>query len=49
ASVFGEFQVGNTVGIIGVVGPKRMYYDTIIPQIRYFSHLIEEMLQNQGK
>ncbi len=47
ASVIGEFSNGKTKGIIGVVGPKRMYYDVIIPQVRYFSNLIEEILENQ--
>ncbi len=44
ASVFGEFRFGDIQGIIGVVGPKRMYYETITPQIRYFSQLIEDVL-----
>lgn len=44
ASVFGEFNYGGVKGIIGVVGPKRMYYETVTPQIRYFSHLIQEVL-----
>ncbi len=45
ASIFGEFEGGEIKGIIGVVGPKRMYYETVTPQIRYFSNLIEEVLQ----
>ncbi len=47
-SVFGEFEGQKMKGIIGVVGPKRMYYDIIIPQIKYFSTLIEEIVQSQG-
>lgn len=46
--VFGEFEGENIKGIIGVVGPKRMYYDLIIPQIRYFSNLIEQIIKEQG-
>lgn len=46
--VFGEFKGERVRGIIGVVGPKRMYYDLIIPQIRYFSNLIEQMIKEQG-
>lgn len=49
ASIFGEFEGTEIKGIIGVVGPKRMYYETVTPQIRYFSHLIEEVLQAQSK
>jgi heat-inducible transcriptional repressor len=40
ATVFGEFEGQNVKGIIGVFGPKRMSYEYIIPQVRYFSHLI---------
>ncbi|PIY71285.1 hypothetical protein COY88_01080 [Candidatus Roizmanbacteria bacterium CG_4_10_14_0_8_um_filter_35_28] len=48
ASVWGEFEGKNIKGIVGVVGPKRMYYDSIIPQIKYFSNLIEEIIKDQG-
>jgi heat-inducible transcriptional repressor len=47
ASVFGEFEGPKIKGIIGVVGPKRMYYDVIIPQIKYFSHLIGDIMSTQ--
>ncbi|MCL4364140.1 hypothetical protein M1328_02770 [Patescibacteria group bacterium] len=33
ASVWGEFEGKKIKGIVGVVGPKRMYYDVIIPQM----------------
>jgi len=46
--VFGEFKGEKIRGIIGVVGPKRMDYDSIVPQIRYFSHIIQEIMQQQG-
>lgn len=48
ASVFGEFEGNNIKGIIGVVGPKRMYYDVVIPQVRYFSGLIEEIMKSEN-
>ena len=44
ASVFGEFSDGKMKGIIGVVGPKRMFYEKITPQVKYFSELIEKLL-----
>ncbi len=44
ASIFGDFQGKNVKGIIGVVGPKRMYYEVLTPQVKYFSRLIEEVL-----
>lgn len=47
ASVFGEFECSNLKGIIGVVGPKRMHYDSLTPQIRYFSSLIEQLMKDQ--
>ena len=47
ASVFGEFEGENMKGIIGVVGPKRMHYDIIAPQIKYFSSLIQEIAKSQ--
>ncbi len=49
ASVFGEFKGEKMRGIIGVVGPKRMYYDVIAPQIKYFASLIEEIIKSQKK
>lgn len=47
ASVFGEFEGKEIKGVIGVVGPKRMYYEIISPQVKYFSNLIEEILKDQ--
>ena len=47
ASIFGEFSGEKIKGIIGVVGPKRMYYDLIVPQVRYFSGLLEQILKDQ--
>ncbi len=47
ASVFGEFEGKKTKGIIGVVGPKRMSYDFVIPHVRYFSSLIEQILKEE--
>lgn len=48
ASIFGEFEGPNVKGILGVVGPKRMSYDVVIPQVRYFSHLLGEIIRDQG-
>lgn len=48
ASVFGEFQ-GNTIkGAIGVMGPKRMRYEVIVPNVRYTIRLLEGILKDQG-
>lgn len=48
ASIFGEFQGQKIKGIIGVVGPKRMYYEEVSPQIRYISKLLEQIIKEQG-
>ena len=48
ASVFGDFEGEKIRGIIGVVGPKRMEYDTITPQVKYFSNLIDQIIKEQG-
>ncbi|HEX9804148.1 MAG TPA: hypothetical protein VGA67_00540 [Candidatus Dojkabacteria bacterium] len=45
-SIFGEFETDDFKGIIGVIGPKRMYYDSLTPQIKYFSGLIEKVIQD---
>jgi heat-inducible transcriptional repressor len=45
ASIFGDFETLSSKGIIGILGPKHMRYDAIAPQIRFFSHLIEEIIK----
>ncbi|OGK14488.1 hypothetical protein A3C98_05560 [Candidatus Roizmanbacteria bacterium RIFCSPHIGHO2_02_FULL_37_15] len=46
--IFGEFEGKKIKGIIGVLGPKRMYYEEISPQIRYISQLIGDIVKAQG-
>lgn len=48
ASIFCNFEGKKMKGIIGVVGPKRMSYDFIAPQIKYFSSLLEGIIREQG-
>lgn len=48
ASVWAEFEGKELKGLIGVVGSKRMYYDSVIPQIKYFSNLLEEIIKEQN-
>jgi len=38
-----HFKVGDTQGALGVIGPARLSYSTIIPTLRYFRKLIEEV------
>jgi heat-inducible transcriptional repressor len=48
ASVFADFDTGNKKGIIGVVGPKRMSYDVVTPQVEHLSALIAEIIRQHG-
>jgi heat-inducible transcriptional repressor len=45
--VFTHFKAGpKRSGNIGVIGPCRLNYPTIVPTIRYFGELINEMARN---
>lgn len=48
ASVFAEFESDKVKGIIGVFGPKRMNYDSVSPQIKYFSSLLQDIIKSQN-
>jgi heat-inducible transcriptional repressor len=42
--IFADFHVGPELkGRIGVVGPARFNYTQVIPQVKYFGQLIEEI------
>lgn len=41
--VASRFHIGNQEGAIGVVGPFRLDYANVIPAVRYFGRLIEEI------
>jgi len=44
--VFSRFHGGQSgEGVIGVLGPARLNYPYIIPTVRYYSDLIEEMAE----
>jgi heat-inducible transcriptional repressor len=49
ASILGHFRSPHINGMIGVVGPKRMNYDGLTPQIRYFSNLIGQIMTDTQK
>lgn len=38
-----RFQVGNTSGAIGVIGPFGSNYSALIPTVKYYKKLIEEV------
>lgn len=41
--VFTHYQVPRHKGVLGVIGPYRLNYSYIIPVLRYFGNLIEEI------
>jgi heat-inducible transcriptional repressor len=40
-----HFKAGNRVGAIGVIGPTRQHYQSLIPTIRYFNSLLEDIFK----
>lgn len=43
--VAAHFKVKNKNGAIGVIGPVRQSYSTIVPMIRYYRNMLEEIMQ----
>lgn len=41
--VASQFQAGNKRGAIGVFGPYRLNYASVIPMVRYFGRLLKEI------
>jgi heat-inducible transcriptional repressor len=42
--VFSRFETRSKhIGTIGVIGPTRMQYESVIPTVRYFGHLIRDV------
>jgi len=41
-----RFKIGDRQGAIGVVGPVRLNYPRVIPTVRYFGNLIQELSAN---
>jgi len=45
--IFARFKVGSKKsGALGVIGANRFDYAAVVPMVRYFGHLIEELGQN---
>lgn len=38
-----HFTIGGRQGALGIIGPVRLSYPTVIPTLRYFKNLIEEI------
>ncbi|WKZ25296.1 MAG: hypothetical protein QY322_02800 [bacterium] len=43
--VAAHFKVKNKNGAIGVIGPVRQSYSTVVPMIRYYRNMLEEIMQ----
>lgn len=43
--VFSRFHTKNNQGSIGVVGPARIRYELVVPTVRFFGDLIEEVAE----
>lgn len=41
--VFTNFQAGSRKGTLGVIGPARLNYPYVVPMVRYFGNLINEI------
>jgi heat-inducible transcriptional repressor len=42
--VITRYQTPTHSGVLGVIGPNRLNYPTVIPTMRYFSHLLTELV-----
>ncbi|MCK4588232.1 hypothetical protein KAT60_00260, partial [Candidatus Woesebacteria bacterium] len=40
-----RFNIKGTPGALGVIGPSRLNYSTVIPVLRYFGNLIQEIAE----
>lgn len=43
--VITRYQTPTHSGVLGVIGPNRLNYPTVIPTMRYFSHLLSELME----
>ena len=48
AGLISGFKGKNVNGILGVLGNKRMRYSLLIPQLKYFSKLLDNIIVEQG-
>lgn len=44
--IYTSFRAGSRSGAIGVVGPARVKYSRVVPVVKYFGQLIEEVGKN---
>jgi heat-inducible transcriptional repressor len=41
--------LGETVGMLGIVGPKRMEYSKVVAIVDYIAKMLSEFLKNPNK
>lgn len=41
--VFAQYSSGRRTGIVGILGPARMEYSSVVPAVRYAKSLLEEL------
>ena len=46
ALVFSEYNAGECLGHIGVLGPARMRYESVVPAVKYTKNLVTELCSN---
>lgn len=44
-----RFQIGDVSGALGIIGPFGLHYPSIIPVVRYYGNLVEEIGQKNLK
>ncbi|MGD8307014.1 MAG: heat-inducible transcriptional repressor HrcA, partial [Ignavibacteria bacterium] len=44
-----EYESGDTVGTLGIVGPKRMEYSKVVSIVDYIAKVLSEFLRNPVK
>ena len=44
-----EYKFGETIGTLGIVGPKRMEYSKIVAIVDYIAKMLSEFLKNPSK
>ena len=44
-----EYEFGDTIGMLGIVGPKRMEYSKVVSIVDYIAKMLSEFLKNPTK
>ena len=44
--IFTDFKAGDVTGTLGIIGPSRIAYSSVIPTVRYFGSLLDDIAKN---